>query len=118
MIWPCIILGVMMPRTVPWQVLMFLPLVSFIVMVWAAIEGMHMQRALREPPGVWIATFFGGLIPPVALVLAVVMLIESVAVLKIARRLRRDQCAMCGYDLRGIEGAICPECGWKMGSEL
>ena len=74
-----------------------------------------MQRALREPPGVWLLTFVAGLIPPAAPVLALVMLLESIAVLKIARRLRRDQCAMCGYDLREIEGSICPECGWKTG---
>lgn len=27
------------------------------------------------------------------------------------RRWRRGCCASCGYDLAGIEGAVCPECG-------
>lgn len=100
---------------VPQSVGPLLLLASACVLAWSAVEGMLLQRALREPAGVWVLTFVGGLIPPAAPVLALVMLIESIAVLKIARRLRSDQCAMCGYDLRGIEGAICPECGWKTG---
>lgn len=103
---------------VPREIAPLLLLISACVLAWSAVEGMLMQRALREPPGVWLLTFVAGLIPPAAPVLALVMLLESIAVLKIARRLRRDQCAMCGYDLRGIEGSICPECGWKTGSEL
>lgn len=86
---------------------------SACVLAWSAVEGLLLQRALREPSTVWVLTFLTGLIPPAAPVLALVMLIESVGVLRIASRLRRDQCARCGYDLRGIDGAVCPECGWK-----
>jgi hypothetical protein len=31
--------------------------------------------------------------------------------LKRRSRRRRGRCIACGYDLRGIEGAKCPECG-------
>lgn len=112
-IWSAIFADFVVPGLVPPVVGGFLPLVSMCVLCWSAVEGMLMQRALREPTGVWLLTFVAGLIPPAAPVLAVVMLAESVAVLKIARRLRGSQCGMCGYDLRGIDAAVCPECGWK-----
>jgi hypothetical protein len=112
-IWATIFANGIVPGLVPPVVRGFLPLVSMCVLCWSAVEGMLMQRALREPTGVWVLTFVGGLVPLAAPVLAVVMLIESVAVLKIARRLRGSQCGMCGYDLRGIGAAVCPECGWK-----
>ena len=28
------------------------------------------------------------------------------------RRAKPWQCAKCRYDLRGLEGGVCPECGW------
>lgn len=33
--------------------------------------------------------------------------------IKRVRRRKRGRCAWCRYDLRGIEGAFCPECGKK-----
>ena len=110
--WGVLLIGGAM-GIVPSSAAPLLLLASGCVLAWSAVEGMLMQRALREPPGVWILTFVAGLIPPAAPVLAVVMLIESVAVLKIARRLRGSRCGMCGYDLRGIDLPVCPECGWR-----
>ncbi len=31
----------------------------------------------------------------------------------VARRHDPDRCAWCGYDLRGLPGPICPECGQR-----
>lgn len=33
-----------------------------------------------------------------------------------ARRRRRGLCVACGYDLQGIEGGVCPECGKAAGA--
>ena len=33
------------------------------------------------------------------------------------RRAKPWQCAKCRYDLRGIEGGVCPECGVGIGAE-
>ncbi|MCC7387906.1 MAG: hypothetical protein IT431_03970 [Phycisphaerales bacterium] len=34
-----------------------------------------------------------------------------------SRRLARGQCPCCGYDLRGIEAGLCPECGRPLNPE-
>jgi hypothetical protein len=33
------------------------------------------------------------------------------SIVRTRRRRRASRCASCGYDLRGIGGAVCPECG-------
>jgi hypothetical protein len=30
------------------------------------------------------------------------------------RRVRKQHCAKCGYDLRGLSGGVCPECGARV----
>jgi hypothetical protein len=84
------------------------------ILVWSALEAVMLLGALREPPGVLVMTMLGIFVPIAAPILTIVMLWESVAVLKIAARMRKAQCARCGYDLRGITSVVCPECGWRM----
>jgi hypothetical protein len=40
-----------------------------------------------------------------------VALLTGIAVMLIYRRTPRGACAACGYDLRGLPRARCPECG-------
>jgi hypothetical protein len=41
------------------------------------------------------------------------LLILGPFVLRRHIRRKRGQCPKCGYDLRGIPGSGCPECGWN-----
>ena len=73
--------------------------------------------------GILILVFlvFSGRLPGFVLGLAVIALIASLtlrAILLIARRLggpdetpREHACHRCGYNLTGVQGINCPECG-------
>lgn len=37
---------------------------------------------------------------------------------RVARRIKRGQCASCGYSLRGTSGDKCPECGQPSPHEI
>ena len=82
--------------------------------LWVATESAAVQRTMGEG---WIVCgmyFFSAFVPGANAIIAVSMLQESSAVVEIDRRMQKQQCVRCRYDLRGISGPNCPECGEVM----
>lgn len=75
--------------------------------VWAAVEGMLTERAMRASPLVCGITLVAGLIPLSAPIVVVTLLLETGPVVRMGRRMAANR----AYDLSGITASVCPECG-------
>ena len=75
--------------------------------------------------GLVLGFFLSGLMPGLALLLGLVLCLGAVPVSVLAgwttyrqtlevERTRQGLCPNCGYDLRGIQTARCPECGTRL----
>jgi len=87
---------------------------------WTWMSGMAIGRLSPRADGVWdrlsLWPSWPGFAVNVALyvgVWLVVLLVPGAA--RRWRRIRRGQCGACGYDVKGIAGGVCPECGGGVG---
>ncbi len=74
-------------------------------------------HALTAGAPAFIAILFGGGVPPIVWVLATVFIWRETAEERIARLTLAGAeavpCPLCGYDMRGLTSANCPECGGR-----
>jgi hypothetical protein len=71
-------------------------------------SGLHNILPLRP---VWPGFIVNMLLFAVPPYLLLVLVGSGIAMIQRRRRLRRGCCTACGYDLAGLDGSRCPECG-------
>lgn len=79
--------------------------------VWVAVELTLVQVQQEEDVVSCVAHFLVGLIPAINLIPAGVAYVQAGRSIEVADRARRVRCFACGYELRSLRAAVCPECG-------
>jgi len=87
---------------------------------WTALAGTEVPAGNLNSAGPWrrlplVALWPGFTVNVLFYAFVWLGLLRVPHVVRRGRRMRRGECGACGYDVAGIAGGVCPECGWGVG---